>query len=848
MKIKATKKILSLVLAVMMVMSTFAMMFVNAEDAPATDAPVTTPKAYASAADGEKLLDVDFSKHWTVVDDSVERYDNDLTYYFANGEVMNPADGKIDKDGNGKVDIYGGIDNATFTTGWNNQNVDTTGAAVMEDDGATLAVRGKKPAVGKEGEEGYVPEVPSDALANDQRLVGQFEMYDLENKTYTYEFDAAWDVTRFKVYFANGTFVNFGGCDPWMPNLGLEINNSAFSFRRNSAAVAQNVVGKPQSVKDENNVYHLGFKIVLAGGEKIEDMTLYNGTWTNPKETLSVKGDFIPVNYSIYQSITKTSDDGTVTVQDIRVSTGLIYQPAKNKLVFGIGEWTAPAANKVYSVSNLAIYKGDTSIPFTFGFTKVYEETGWGSDLTTFDAKGITNPALNFANGYEWTNQGSTVVDEEGVVTINRTDKGATQGAYTPHPFGDEWNQGFYEMELTVNNASRLKLGLLEFADLTRVGFNILPNASNESLKNQTGDPNGYLHADAGNAATLWTSGANSFGKGIVEQSTPALADYVTTIVYDTYKADDASDEDTDPQDPRNVRDYGGNRANVKVVYNCVDYIITLFEKVGGEWVATSAIDYSKAVEQGKILGACIDFQAYNANTNATIKNVRAVKGSSTIHQFNVKVGSYDSGVMYKGYEADFFANLTDNYAAANGLWGSDWGWSADGETIADIEAIYNKFEETMYGPQTIKLVPIVTYDELTEGVAVRGIKVAEGENNTYDVTFVGALAGDIAQYNAVGFEIVKVTDIGGKFITTTEYVESNEVYGSIRANGLVLAASAVGGDYIFTATLAGEKAAEGINVDYIVTPYTIDVDGVKNVAIDSYTFSFIDGEYAPLG
>ena len=55
---KATNKILSLALVVMMLMSTFAMMFAYAESTPA---PVTVPKDYATAADGDKLWDVNFS-------------------------------------------------------------------------------------------------------------------------------------------------------------------------------------------------------------------------------------------------------------------------------------------------------------------------------------------------------------------------------------------------------------------------------------------------------------------------------------------------------------------------------------------------------------------------------------------------------------------------------------------------------------------------------------------------------------------------------------------------------------------------------------------------------------------
>lgn len=848
MKIKATKKILSLVLAVMMVMSTFAMMFVNAEDAPATDAPVTTPKAYASAADGEKLYDVDFSsQYYTFVDDTKMAFDNNGQTYMPDGEPQSndPADNK-DKNGDGKVAGYG-ADSYAFLNGW--RKAVTADATIADENGAALKIDFADNDVDSKG-----------AKLTDTRQSGYINAYSLENSTYTYEFEYfRKGVVRSKFYFANGSFMNFGGCDYYMPTLGIEFNATGCRLMRQSSACA-GTTGAPIYKTNEAGETTSIVKVVLEGGAKIEDVTLYSGKWTTPTENAGYwTGDVIPVKFTIYSNY--VAADGTV--KDIRLSTGEIYQPADIGLVFGIGEYNKLADGQYYGARNLALYKGDTSIAYKSTFAVDYETKGWGATITEFDAKGISDPAFNYANGYEWVNQGSTVADAEGVITINRTDKGATQGAYTGSPLQDQWNTGIYEMELTINNASRLKVGLISVkGTLDRIGFNVLPNVANANLAE--GSKDAYLHADAQNAATLWTSAANSFGTGIVEKSTPAIAPWIKTIVYDTYVADakdipnpeyDASVEgsqefigDGVPEDPRLVRDFGGNRANIKIVFNTYDSIITYYEKVDSEWTAISAIDYSGATEAGVALDSCIDFQAYNANTNATIKNVKIVKGSSAQHLHTFQIADYTTDVIYKGFAQDVIDAFTADYAAANGLWGSDWGWSADGATIVDFEAAYNALDEQLYGPQNIKLVPIVTYDELVEGVAVRGIKVAEGENNKYDVTFVGALAGDLAQYNAVGFEIVKVTEIGGKFITTTEYVESNEVYETIKANGLDLTAAAVGGNYIFTATLAGEKAAEGINVDYIVTPYTIDVDGVKNVAIDSYTFSFIDGEYAPLG
>ena len=854
---KATNKILSLALVVMMLLGTFAMMFAYA-DAPAADTPVTTPKAYDTAADGEKLYDVDFSsQYYTAIDDTAMSYDNNGVTYNDDGvEVPNDPALNQTVDGSGAY----GKDVIAFRTGWR-KNL-TADAVVVEENGAALKIDGKVNKVGEEGQEGYVPEVPSEATAADQRYIGQINAYDLENKTYTYQFEYfRKGIARSKFYFANGTFMNFGGMDHFMPCLGIELNASGFRLMRQSSAITQNVVGKPQYTVDEaSGETRLAMKVVLSGGEA-ENVTLYDGNWLNEKAGVGKwVGEAIPVNYSIYMTITKDNGD----VQDIRISTGLIYQPSDVKLVFGIGEYNNPAAGNSYGARNLAVYKGDTSVPFTFGFTKVYAESGWGEELTTFDAKGITNAANNFANGYEWVLQNDTTVDAEGVVTINNPTTARTQGAYTPHPFGDEWNQGYYEMELTVNNASRLKIGLLQLTDLDRVGFNILPNVANADLT--TGSADAYLHADAGNAATLWTSGANSFGTGIVENSTTALQGYIKTIVYDTYVADDKTpnpeydpavegsqqyivDEDTLPDDPRNVRDYGGNRANIKIAYDCENYIITLYEKCGGEWLATSAIDYSEAVYAEKVLGACIDFQAYNAKTNATIKNVRAMKGLSVTELYTYAIGSIESD-MYVGFAEGAAEELADMFAEYYGLTGYEYGFTADGATfVEDYSALYfneDFIDDSSYGPQAIKLAPIVKYEELATSPVIRGVQVKANEDDTYDVRFISAI-GDIEGIAKVGYEIEKTVFTGLYAKTTTTTVETDKVFARFNANSLYYEASAIGGEYAVAMGLEDEAVVEDL-VYYTVSVYTIAQDGTKTVLDGTTTFAFYEGEYTVWG
>ena len=810
---KATNKILSLALVVMMLMSTFAMMFAYAESTPA---PVTVPKDYATAADGDKLWDVNFSsEYFTLVDDTNTVFQNNGVTYAKNGAA-------------------GG--NSAFVKGWL-KNL-TTEAVVVENDGTTLKIDGAKSAVGVEGQPGYVAAVPSETTNADQRYIGQLNAYDLENKTYTYEFEYfRLGIARSKFYFANGSFIGFGGCDTNMPNLGLEVNNSGYRLMRQSSAVTTGVVGKPNYTENaETGEKTTRMKVVLEGGAKIEDVTLYEGKWLNAASGIKKWiGDVIPVNFTIYNSIVK--EDGTV--QDIRVCTNLIYQPADVKLVFGIGEYNNPAENQYYGVRDLAVYKGDTSIPFNFNFTKVYNETNYGAELSIFDPKGISDDAYNYANGYAWSalNGGAGIaVDAEGIVSINVDDADKTQGAYTPHPFGKEWNQGYYEMEMTVNNAHRLKVDIIKSGDQERVGFNLLPNGSTESFEASFGDKTAYLNA--GNAASIYVSAGNSFGDGVIN------AGGIKTIIYDTFDANDA-DGDGNPDDPRNVRDYGGNRANVKITYDCVNYIITLYEKCGSEWVATAAIDYSEAVELELDPELRLGFMAYNKGTHATIKNIRTIKGFSAAHLHTYTVDGVETEI-YSIFDETVAEKLAEEFAARYGLTDANFGWTVDGETLCeDMKTAYDELESTKYGPQTIKLAPIVVYDTLASDPVIRGIQIKYNSDNTaYNVRFVSAIGEDYSKFAKIGYDVKKTVKVGGDVTVTNESIETSEISAYINANAMRYYAEAVGGSYMAAIGFNNEDVIAGSEITYEVTAYYVARNGEKVVCGDAVSFTFVDGQY----
>lgn len=222
-----------------------------------------------------------------------------------------------------------------------------------------------------------------DTTATDHRFIGHFPEYDLENKTYTLEFEFFRKSTpnRHRFYFANGTFVNENGgvitgndvypaswkvptncgCDASMPCLAFELNkyNSQIGYKlyRQSSGVANDAVifnhGTVDFKTESTGEFVANMKVVLKGGAK-KNVTLYDGygvvTGSTPNRAYWV-GDVIPIEFTIYHNI-----DGN----DMRVSAGHIYQPADNiGLVFGIGNYDTLANGEYYGIRNLSIYKGD---------------------------------------------------------------------------------------------------------------------------------------------------------------------------------------------------------------------------------------------------------------------------------------------------------------------------------------------------------------------------------------------------------------------------------------------------------------------------------------------------------
>lgn len=200
----------------------------------------------------------------------------------------------------------------------------------------------------------------------DQRYIGTFPLYTLENKTYTLDFELFKEPTYFRprVYFANGVFIDSetGGkmngvrCNPAMYCLGFQVQHSRttgkmqyqFVDNGNDEDKSTNLI-QPNKIweVDENGERSAKLKVVLKGGAKKENVTIYNGNGTIQKDGVSTwTGDIIPIYFTVY-------------CDDNKAAEGLIYQPADEPLVFGIGSYEKPTDIQYYGVRDLNIYKGD---------------------------------------------------------------------------------------------------------------------------------------------------------------------------------------------------------------------------------------------------------------------------------------------------------------------------------------------------------------------------------------------------------------------------------------------------------------------------------------------------------
>ena len=278
------------------------------------------------------------------------------------------------KDGDKLYDVYFASGNFTFIDD-NEQGFDDGGELEVWDENLWGYVSSEYPP--NQWRKGLVtnPDIENgrsllisgdDVTSDDYRAIGYLPMYDLENKTYTYEFEYFRNFDkRHKFYFATGNFlsetgssVSNGGIEPTMPCLALELNKSGDYvdyrlYRQSSGFVNDTNLFNRKTILFQTNAsgeFTANIKVIIRGGAKVYE-TIYQhwGLSPNaPSDTWQPRwtGYLIPLHITIYHS-------------DVKVAEVIVYQPVGTGLVCGVGNWEKLSGREYCGVRNLSIYRGD---------------------------------------------------------------------------------------------------------------------------------------------------------------------------------------------------------------------------------------------------------------------------------------------------------------------------------------------------------------------------------------------------------------------------------------------------------------------------------------------------------
>jgi len=634
-------------------------------------------------------------------------------------------------------------------------------------------------------------------------MVGTIPSYSLAEKTYTIDLDfsAQTPGKRAKVYFGFGQFAEEEGTPKQQP-LALEINygnRKPFRMMRDTTTMAdENTFHNIEEFLTETQTSHL--KIVLSGAAESDG---------------KVKVDYEIYSVGAYEN-------------EMILKQGAFVSPSANAVMtLGIGEWNAlNSEGQAYSISNVAIYRGDTSAP-AFKFQNRYEAASYGTAILKLDTYGIGDETKNNVNEYTWTQKDSGVtVDTDGYVYCNPTEDGV-YGVTTAHPFANEWSYGYYTMEFALNSDRRCAIGLVDIGNLQRVGFGF--GANSERKMQEDGitpvvDDTRYL-------GQTFSQGDKMFDSSEDEAFAAVEGTGVRLI---TYKADAQ-------------RIVTGNKVNVKIEFDSVKKLITLFERTSDTWVKVSAIDYS-GVESLDDIKPIFSLSVADAGANIIIKNIKYFKGLSLTHLVRYSAGDVRSEIYYDA-DVEQMNAVIDAYKAKYALEGNDIsGWSHNGTTATfDLETLYSGLDEQFYGLLDLKLMPIINYGELTDVAAPRGIRLMPVKDGKYGVNFVAAVGSEIENLKEVGFDIVKVTEgENGALSVENITVNSWTLCKKLNCDGVAVDAEVFGGDYVFAATISGQIAQDGVQTDYRVTPFVMTEDGAKTSSGSTRCFTFVGGEYSP--
>ena len=520
------------------------------------------------------------------------------------------------------------------------------------------------------------------------------------------------------------------------------------------------------------------------------------------------------VNY-ICSHYAKNADGNFQFLGFTRISPDI----TRNYLTIGLMQWdstTVEGVDKPISLGPVTIEKG---VHIKTAYETLYDNTVYGASLFDISFPKNTTEAEVFGNYRPATLLTETAYSADGTSLTLDYGSAATQCLGTYLPNAEELiAYGDFTYEFHVESAERVGVDVMAWKNngITwgyGMGFTYWNNgsANTDQFHNMgTFNGNNITATDARFRATTQT---------FVNNDKPAL-----TV---------------------NGESVG---VNVKIEVDVHARTVTNYLlKADGTWEKTARITYH-FLHSVPIF--CVT--AYNASTNAVIKNLSIKKGLTAegpqkYVQFKV------DGRVVTGYYAASAATLPQpptkpyfiSYLAL-----------ADDDENTEVIAIDPATLNTGYN--TVALKTVYTPVPVPTGLEIRGIQhstMPDTVNNVTSVRFIGAL--DNLNYSQVGFLITaKWKDASGAVHVGTKTVDKGTptVYTSIRVTTnsgyQVVTAADLGVQYLVAVVIDGVPIGDAVQVDFTITPYSVPIGETPAADQSNYTryitqtFSFVNGVY----
>jgi len=499
-----------------------------------------------------------------------------------------------------------------------------------------------------------------------------------------------------------------------------------------------------------------------------------------------------------------------------------------NQLTFGVHCWNA---NTNVQLSNVKVVKGLTASVHTEDFKAIYDNTEYGAELYSVDFSAVADAAVNGANGYSWYQRWSGATGTATTLTVNtaapnETADGTAQGVSSYLPLGNDWDMGYYTIQMAVNSKTRSAVHVFSVdymqGVLERVGFGLGGNDDSYTA------PEGKGYKKEGMDF--------SFGGTLAYKNTTDKIDYNLAkelgMVFATYAPATAR---------KNTSDTGD--ANVKIEVNGTDKIATLYElDVNDAWVKISSIDFSAVADQTQ---AQFSVHVWEYDSDFNLSNVKYIKGTDLNPLVSFASGSFEGSASI-GYTDNALDAFSESYAEKFALDKANiGGWTIDGTNKVNLEEL-QAGDQSGYAPTAIKVLPLMTYEQLTDAIAIRGVQ-SKIVGDKYNVKIVSAIT-ETEGYTGFGYEITKVSSMPGDEIASVETMDdlvTKTVLDSVKVGDVNLSSSAVGGENIVAISIKDEQLIVGAQIDYIVKPFAYNKHGEKLYG-EQKTLSFISGIYTP--